>query len=113
MCHFGARSFVEGVAPYVRDRDFLLTSPPNLCFTSLSLSRPWYLTLLTPYTGPIYLDQVLAGYDDMLAKTRKWSLRIPILGRVSLDVFHFGRHWRWLNSVQYHMARSVFIRQHG
>ncbi|CAM9329416.1 unnamed protein product [Ectocarpus sp. 4 AP-2014] len=48
----------------------------------------------------------------MIARTHKWSIPMFGLGRVSLDVFHWGSDWKWIDAVQYHLARSVFIRQH-
>lgn len=48
----------------------------------------------------------------MVVRMRKWSVPMFGLGRVSLDVFHWGTNWRWIDAVQYHIARSVFIRQH-
>ncbi|CAM9609126.1 unnamed protein product [Ectocarpus fasciculatus] len=48
----------------------------------------------------------------MITRTHKWSIPMFGLGRVSLDVFHWGSNWKWIDAVQYHLARSVFIRQH-
>lgn len=49
----------------------------------------------------------------MIVRMRR-NCSIPILGlgRVSLDVFHWGDNWKWIDAVHYHIARSVFIRQH-
>lgn len=49
----------------------------------------------------------------MVKRMRKCSIPMFGVGRVSLDVFHWGCDWMWLDAVQYHLARSVFIRQHG
>lgn len=49
----------------------------------------------------------------MVVHMRKWSLPVFGLGRVSLDVFHWGSNWKWIDAVHYHIARSIFIRQHG
>ncbi|CAN0550862.1 unnamed protein product, partial [Ectocarpus sp. 12 AP-2014] len=57
-------------------------------------------------------EELLEGYRAMIARTHKWSIPMFGLGRVSLDVFHWGSNWKWIDAVQYHLARSVFIRQH-
>ncbi|CAM9317502.1 unnamed protein product [Scytosiphon promiscuus] len=58
-------------------------------------------------------EELLEGYRGMVAHLRKCSIPMFGVGRVSLDVFHWGCDWIWVDAVQYHLARSVFIRQHG
>ncbi|CAM9808147.1 unnamed protein product [Pylaiella littoralis] len=58
-------------------------------------------------------DELITGYREMVVHMRKWSLPVFGLGRVSLDVFHWGSNWKWIDAVHYHIARSIFIRQHG
>lgn len=57
--------------------------------------------------------KLLEGFMAMVVRMRKWSIPMCGLGRVSLDVFHWGVNWMWIDAVHYHIARSVFIRQHG
>ncbi|CAM9348281.1 unnamed protein product, partial [Hapterophycus canaliculatus] len=57
-------------------------------------------------------EELLEGYRGMVAHIRKCSIPMFGVGRVSLDVFHWGFDWIWIDAVQYHLARSVFIRQH-
>ena len=58
------------------------------------------------------LGKLLGGYSEMIVRMRKCSIPMFGLGRVSLDVFHWGASWRWIDAVYFHIARSFFIREH-
>ncbi|CAM9906593.1 unnamed protein product [Ascophyllum nodosum] len=58
-------------------------------------------------------DELVEGYRWMMTHVRPWSVRVPLVGYVSLDVFHWRHHWRWIDRVEYHIARCTFIREHG
>eukprot|EP00752_Nemacystus_decipiens_P005207 g4726.t1 len=58
-------------------------------------------------------EELLEGYRANVVHKRKCSIPMFGLGRVSLDVSHWRANWRWIDAVYYHIARSVFIRQHN